>query len=140
MTTPQHLSAVENVPHGRTARRLEWAHLPPMVRRLVEQHLGAPVVSAESQGGGFTPGFASRLTAENGARLFVKAASKKAQRQFAASYAEEARKVALLPPAAPAPRLVWTHEDALWIVLAFDCVDGRPPRRPWRERELVACL
>jgi hypothetical protein len=140
MTAPQDLATVENVPHGRTARRLEWVHLPPMVRRLVEQHLGAPVVSAESQGGGFTPGFASRLTAENGARLFVKAASKKAQRQFAASYAEEARKVALLPAGTPAPGLTWMHEDELWIVLAFECVDGRPPRRPWRERELLACL
>jgi len=140
MTTPQHLSAVENVPHGRTARRLEWGHLPPPVRRLVERHLGAPVVSAESQGGGFTPGFASQLTAENGARLFVKAASKKAQPQFAASYAEEARKVSLLPPGTPATRLLWMHDDELWIVLGFECVDGRQPRRPWRERELAVCL
>ncbi|MFL6079116.1 MAG: hypothetical protein ACJ714_04220 [Ornithinibacter sp.] len=140
MTAPHALATVENVPHGRTARRLEWGHLPPTVRRLVERHLGAPVVSAESQGGGFTPGFASRLTAENGARLFVKAASKKAQPQFAASYAEEARKVSLLPPGTPATRLLWTHDDELWIVLAFECVDGRQPRRPWRERELGACL
>jgi aminoglycoside phosphotransferase (APT) family kinase protein len=140
MTAPHDLATVENVPHGRTARRLEWGHLPPSVRRLVEQRLGAPVVSAESQGGGFTPGFASRLTAENGARLFVKAASKKAQPQFAASYAEEARKVALLPPGTPATRLVWTHDDELWILLAFESVEGRQPHRPWRERELAACL
>jgi hypothetical protein len=140
MTAPQDLATVENVPHGRTARRLEWPHLPPAVRRLVEGHLGAPVLSAESQGGGFTPGFASRLTAENGARLFVKAASKKAQPQFAASYTEEARKVALLPAGTPATRLEWVHEDELWIVLAFECVEGRQPRRPWRDAELASCL
>ena len=47
---------------------------------MVEERLGSPVVHAESQGSGFTPGFASRLTAADGARLFVKAASKQAQR------------------------------------------------------------
>jgi hypothetical protein len=140
MTAPQDLATVENVPHGRTARRLEWAHLPPGVRRLVEARLGSPVATAETQGSGFTPGFASRLTGENGTRMFVKAASKKAQQQFAASYAEEVRKLALLPAGLPVPRLLWSHEDDLWVVLGFECVEGRPPRRPWRPKELAACL
>jgi len=140
MTGPQPPATVENVPHGRTARRLEWAHLPPAVRGLVERHLGSPVAAVESQGGGFTPGFASRLTGEDGARLFVKAASKKAQSQFAASYAEEVRKLRLLPDGLPVPELLWTHEDDLWIVLGFECVEGRAPRRPWQPAELTACL
>jgi hypothetical protein len=137
---PQDLAEVENVPHGRTARRLEWQHLPPAVRALIEQRLGSPVTRAESQGSGFTPGFASRLTGENGARLFVKAASKKAQAPFAESYAEEVRKLALLPRGLSVPRLLWSHEDDLWVVLGFECIDGRPPRRPWRRPELDACL
>jgi len=103
---PQDLASVEAVPHGRTARRLEWAHLPPQVRALVEERLGSSVVRAESQGSGFTPGFASRLTAEDGSRLFLKAASRKAQAPFAEAYAEEARKIALLPDEIPAPRLL----------------------------------
>ncbi len=140
MTGPQDLATVEAVPHGRTARRLEWPHLPPQVRALVERRLGSSVVRAESQGAGFTPGFASRLTAEDGSRLFVKAASRKAQAPFAEAYTEEARKIALLPDDVPAPRLLWTHDDDLWVVLAFECVEGRPPRRPWREAELQACL
>lgn len=128
------------MPHGRTARRLEWAHLPPAVRALVEDRLSSPVAQAESQGSGFTPGFASRLTAEDGSRLFVKAASRKAQAPFAAAYAEEARKLPHVPDGLPVPRLRWVHEDDLWVVLAFDCVDGQPPRRPWRGPELAACL
>ena len=140
MSTPQDLAEVENVPHGRTARRLEWTHLPPAVRALVERHLGSPVATAESQGAGFTPGFASRLTGEDGSRLFVKAASKKAQAPFAESYAEEVRKLALLPAGLPVPQLLWSHEDDLWIVLGFECVDARPPKRPWRPAELTACL
>lgn len=140
MAGPQDLTTVEAVPHGRTARRLEWAHLPPQVRALVESRLGSPVVRAESQGSGFTPGFASRLTGADGSRLFVKAASRKAQAPFAEAYAEEARKIALLPDELPAPRLLWTHDDDLWVLLAFECVEGRPPRRPWRVAELDACL
>lgn len=140
MSGPHDLAEVENVPHGRTARRLEWLHLPASVRALVEQRLGSPVVHAESQGSGFTPGFASRLTGANGSRLFVKAASKKAQAPFAESYAEEARKLRLLPAGLPIPRLLWHHEDDLWVVLGFDCVDGRPPRRGWIARELHTCL
>jgi hypothetical protein len=124
---------------GRTARRLEWVHLPPGVRALIEEHCGAPVVSAASQGGGFTPGFASVLTCEDGSRHFVKAASTAAQRMFARSYREEARKLRALPPTTPAPRLLWEH-DGDWVVLGLEYVDSKPPHRPWRPAELARCL
>ena len=73
------------------------------MRALVEQRCGSPVVDAVSQGGGFTPGFASVLTCADGTRHFVKAASAKAQRMFADSYREEARKLQALPVGVPAP-------------------------------------
>jgi len=79
------------IPHGRTAQRLTWPHLPPGVRAYIEHRCGSPVVDAASQGGGFTPGFASVLTCADGSRHFVKAASTKAQKLFAGSYREEAR-------------------------------------------------
>ena len=101
------LSGVAPVPVGRTARRLEWQFLPPHVRSLIEERCGSPVVDADSQGAGFTPGFASVLTCEDGSRHFVKAASAKAQRMFAESYREEARKLGALPDDVPAPRLLW---------------------------------
>ena len=81
------------IPHGRTAQRLTWPHLPPAVRAYIERRCGSPVVDAASQGGGFTPGFASVLTCADGSRHFVKAASTKAQKLFAGSYREEARKL-----------------------------------------------
>src|SRR5215211_2871092 len=102
---PVGTAAVPSVPHGQTARRLGWRVLPPEVRALVEGQLGAEVVDAESQDGGFTPGFASVLTTSDGSRAFVKAASKAAQREIAGSYAEEARKLAILGDAIPSPRL-----------------------------------
>jgi hypothetical protein len=109
------------------------------VRALVEEHCGSPVTGAVSQGGGFTPGFASVLTCEDGSRHFVKAASNTAQRMFAASYREEARKLRALPEGIPAPRLLWS-EDGDWVVLGLEYVEARAPRRPWRPAELDACL
>jgi Phosphotransferase enzyme family len=127
------------IPHGRTARRLEWPHLPPGVRTLIEQHCGSSVIEARSQGGGFTPGFASVLICEDGSRHFVKAASTVAQRAFADSYREEARKVQALPDTVPAPRLLWV-EDGDWVVLELEYVEARAPKRPWQADELELCL
>ena len=127
------------LPHGRTARRLEWAHLPVPVRAAVEERCGSPVVEAVSQGGGFTPGFASVLVCADGSRHFVKAASAVAQKMFAASYREEARKLGSLPEGIPAPRLLWLLDDD-WVVLGLEHVEARAPRRPWRRDDLDRCL
>lgn len=127
-------------PHGRTARRLDWMLLPPMLRRMIEDRLGSKIADAASAGAGFTPGFASTLTGEDGRKVFVKAASKKAQRVFADSYREEIRKLRQLPQGLPVPKLLWSHEDDLWVVLALEHVPGANPSRPWRPEELAACL
>lgn len=128
------------IPHGRTARRLEWPLLPSSTRALVERRLGSAVVSAHSAGAGYTPGLASVLTCADGSRHFVKAASKKAQRPFADAYREEVRKLHALPDGLPVPRLLWSHEDDLWVVLELEYVDGTLPVRPWRTDELDAAL
>jgi hypothetical protein len=127
------------VPSGRTARRLEWPFLPPNLRAYIERKCGSPVVEAESQGAGFTSGFASVLTCEDGSRHFVKAASVKAQRLFADSYREEARKLAALPASIPAARLLWLLDDD-WVALGLEYVEGHNPERPWRDDDLAACL
>ncbi len=128
------------IPHGRTARRLEWGFLPPRIRSVIEENCGSPVIAATSQTAGFTPGFASVLTCEDGSRHFVKAASTKAQRMFADAYREEGRKLRSLPDDAPAPRLLWTHDADDWLVLGLEYVEARPPRRPWRDNDLDAAL
>ena len=130
-------------PVGRTAQRLEWPHLPPDLRAQVEQRIGTQVVEAHSQTSGFTPGFASVLVGADGSRHFVKAASVKAQRMFADSYREEARKLTALPDGVPAPRLLWTlgvDAAADWVVLGIEHVEGRAPTRPWTDADLDASL
>lgn len=140
MSGPQGLAFLEPVPHGQTARRLDWLLLPPVVRRLIEEKLGSAVATAESAGTGFTPGFASVLTGEDGSKMFVKAANKTAQRPFAEAYLEEIRKLTALPSGLPVPRLLWSHEDDLWVILGFEFVAGANPTRPWKRDELDACL
>ena len=126
-------------PHGATARRLEWPFLPANLRAYIERKCGSRVLEAISQTSGFTPGFASVLVCEDGSRHFVKAASVKAQRLFADSYREEARKLAALPSAVPAPRLLW-HLDDDWVVLGIEYVAARAPHRPWQPADLDALL
>ena len=126
-------------PHGATARRLEWPFLPANLRAYIERRCGSPVQQAISQTSGFTPGFASVLVCEDGSRHFVKAASVKAQRLFADSYREEARKLAALPAAVPAPRLLWTLDDD-WVALGIEYVAARAPQRPWQQDDLDALL
>lgn len=128
------------IPHGRTARRLAWPHLPPHVRALIERRCGSPVAEAASQDAGFTPGFASVLTCADGSRHFVKAASTKAQRTIAEAYRAEARNLAALPEAAPAPRLRWLHDADDWVVLGIEHVAARQPSRPWTRADLDASV
>lgn len=132
--------SVPAAPVGRTAHRLEWVHLPPALREVVEAHCGSPVERAVSQRSGFTPGFASVLTCADGTRHFVKAASLVAQRMFAEAYRVEARKVRALPEGTPATRLTWVHDADGWVALGFEHVEARAPHRPWTHDDLDACL
>jgi hypothetical protein len=137
---PVGTAAVPSVPHGRTALRLEWRFLPKEVRALVEDELGSPVVAAESRTSGFTPGFASVLTGKSGAQVFVKAANKVAQAQIAESYEEEIRKVVALAGGVPAPRLEWFSREESWVLLGYEAVAARQPRRPWTPPDLTRAL
>lgn len=137
---PLGTAAVPAVPHGRTAVRLDWKFLPKEVRALVEDELGSPVVAADSRSSGFTPGFASVLTGESGAQVFVKAANKAAQAAVAAAYDEEIRKVVALGDTVPAPRLEWFSREETWVVLGYEAVASRQPRRPWTTADLTRAL
>ena len=123
-----------------TAIRLEWPHLPPGVRKAVEDQCGAPVLTAESRDAGFTSGIATVLTCADGSQHFLKAASAKAQRAFAQVYAQEAARLARLPSGLPAPTLAWSATVENWVVVLTSHVEGDTPRRPWRAGDLAACL
>ncbi|MCC5580111.1 phosphotransferase [Microtetraspora sp. AC03309] len=108
---------------GLTAVRPSWAELPTELRELVTAHLGSTVVSADVQGGGFSPGVAARLVLQNSDRSFVKAIP--AAHVLAGKYLIEAETGERLPPSVPSPRLRWHGSSAGWVVLLFDDIDGR---------------
>ncbi|CAN5466042.1 hypothetical protein BH18ACT1_BH18ACT1_00750 [soil metagenome] len=120
--------------------RRHWEELPDALRATIEARLGAPVVAATTQPGGFSPGLATRLRLADGQRVFLKALSSTPNPQSPEMHRREARVAAALPPTAPAPTLRWAHDDGDWVVLAFEDVDGTHPILPWRPHELTRVL
>ncbi|CAM5414953.1 hypothetical protein SALBM311S_12776 [Streptomyces alboniger] len=123
-----------------TGLRIPWEHLPEPVRDAVAGVLGAPVVHAVTQPGGFSPGVAARVRTAEGRRAFVKAVSVDTNPHAPHLHRTEARNAAALPPAVPAPRLLGTHDDGTWVALVYQDVTGRQPHVPWREPELRRVL
>ncbi|MBB5869946.1 hypothetical protein F4553_003325 [Allocatelliglobosispora scoriae] len=126
------------IPYTRTAQRPSWESLPQALRDAVTARLGAPVVTARSAGGGFTPGFAATLTTADGRAHFVKAAP--LDSDISGWYATEARITAALPASIPTARLRWTAELADHRVLCLDAIDGAMPSLPWQPAQLAAAL
>ncbi len=118
--------------------RLAWPDLPARLRAAVEGWLGSPVASATSQPDGFSPSLAARLRTADGRRVFAKAAGPAPYPAAARTLRREARVMAALPGAAPAPRLLWRYDegDGGWVLLLFEDIAGRHPARPWRADEL----
>ncbi|MFI1100568.1 phosphotransferase family protein [Streptomyces melanogenes] len=123
-----------------TGVRTDWDQVPEHVRCGLEARLGAPVVEAVTQHGGFSPGVAARVRLADGRRAFVKAVSAEPNPVSPALHRAEARISAALPLSVPAPQLLATHDDAMWVALAFEDVDGRQPHVPWRPDELARVL
>lgn len=116
--------------------RIEWSDVPRTVRGEVEAALGATVVEAVNEAGGFSPGLAARCVLDDGRRRFVKAVSPDQNPLAARIHRREAEVAAHLPAAVPAARLEHVHDDGHWVVLVFEEIDGRQPVEPWTLDEL----
>jgi hypothetical protein len=112
--------------------RPRWGELPLRVRHQISELAGSRVVAAENCEGGFSPGFASRLTLADKQRVFVKAMDADEWPQQATFHRAEARVAVALPQAVPAPRFLGSADDGHWIILAFEWADGAEPAMPWR--------
>jgi aminoglycoside phosphotransferase (APT) family kinase protein len=120
--------------------RIAWLDVPGEVRSAVEVLLGAPVVEATSQVGGFSPGTADRVRTADGRRAFVKAVSPAQNPDSPGMHRREARITAALPAHAPAPGLLGVHDDGDWVALVLEDVEGRHPVTPWRPDEVARVL
>jgi Ser/Thr protein kinase RdoA (MazF antagonist) len=81
-----------------------------------------------------------RLRLGDGRRLFLKAAGRETHPDTPDMHRREAQIAAVLPPEVPTPRFLFAHDDGNWVALAFEDVDGRQPRLPWRADELRRVL
>ncbi|MFF2509972.1 aminoglycoside phosphotransferase family protein [Streptomyces sp. NPDC058086] len=120
--------------------RTPWEELPRTLRDAVANVLGAPVRTAVTQEGGFSPGAAARVTTTHHRRAFVKAVSAETNPDSPSLHRTEARNVSLLPPSTPAPRLLGTYDDGTWVALVFEDVAGRQPHVPWQDGEFRRVL
>jgi aminoglycoside phosphotransferase (APT) family kinase protein len=121
-------------------QRIPWEALPASVRDAVETGLGAKVVGATTQPGGMSPGVAARLELADGNRAFVKAVGSEPNPDSPGMHRREAEVAAALPAEAPAPRLLFAHDDGNWVALVFEDVDGHEPAVPWRPDDLERVL
>jgi hypothetical protein len=71
--------------------RPRWGDLPPPVRARISELAGGRVLAAQNCEGGFSPGFASRLTLADGRRVFAKAVDADAWPLQATFHRDEAR-------------------------------------------------
>jgi aminoglycoside phosphotransferase (APT) family kinase protein len=121
--------------------RLPWEQVPAAIRETIEQRLEAPVASAASRPGGFSPGLAATLELEDGRRFFAKAVGPEPNPESTELHRREAHVAAALPPETPAPRFLFSVEDGSgWVALVFENVDGHEPELPWQARGLARVL
>ncbi|MCE0488236.1 phosphotransferase [Ornithinimicrobium sediminis] len=118
--------------------RLAWQDLPRSVLGWVEAALGAPVVRADSQPGGFSPGVAARVVTADGARGFVKAVSTAQNPDTPDLLRREIRVLRSMPASAGVPLLLEAHDDGEWVGLLIEDVEGRHPTTPWVHAEIRA--
>ncbi len=120
--------------------RAPWEAAPAPLQAWAERCLGSPIVSAESQVGGFSPGVAARLRCENGARAFVKAVGVELNPHTPDLVRTEATVLAALPASSLRPTLLGTYDEGGWVALLLEDIDGRLPDLPWAPSALSRVL
>lgn len=108
-------------------RRLPYLHAPEAVRAWVNIALGSPVVRAEDQTGGFSPGCAARLECADGSRAFVKAVGASLNPDSPVLFRREVQALELLGRDPLWAALLDSYDDGDWVALLLEDVEGRHP-------------
>lgn len=114
--------------------------LPGSLHAALEALLGEQIVAAVSQSGGFSPGSADRCTLASGRRAFIKAVDSGPHPYSAKLHRSEAAMAAGLPGNLPIPAFLGVVEEAGWVALAFEDIDGVHPDSPWQPAQLGSAL
>lgn len=133
------LEILERSPSYTGSRRIRWHALPEDFRCALESLMGARVVTATSQPGGFSEGLASLLSLEDGRRVFVKAANSVDAPSVAEFHRREIAITARLSSAST-PTLLDSYDDGIWVAAILAEIPGRLPAQPWRDDEFDRVL
>ena len=107
-----------------------YEELPGELRAAVDDLLSSPVVAAESQVGGWSPGVAARVRCADGSRAFVKAVSGEVDPHTPGMHRLEAFVTARLPRSFGSRRLRGSYDQEPWVALVLEDVKGREPLLP----------
>ena len=127
MTTPTGPAAGVHLP---------WAGVPAAVKAWAAGIGGGAPDAVRDVAGGFSPGATAVLECA-GRDVFVKAVGAELNPDSPDMHRREVVVSAALPRSPRLPRLLGSYDDGDWVALAFEAVDGRPPRHPWETGELV---
>lgn len=117
--------------------RLAYSALPDEVREWVDATIGSPVVGAQNQIGGFSPGVAARVRTAHGARAFVKAVGVVLNPETPALLRAEIEVLQALGPSPLRPTLLASYDDGDWVALVLEDIEGQCPALPWRAGDLA---
>jgi hypothetical protein len=122
---------------------LPWSEVPGVVQEWAAGVAGAGAAdgprAVRDLQGGFSPGATSVLEWPE-RTIFVKAVGPELNPESPGMHRREAVVSAALPRSSRVPNFLGVYDDAAWVALAFDAVDGRPPRHPWVAAEFDAVV
>ncbi len=118
---------------------LPWARVPEPVQAWAAGVGGGTPGAVRDLAGGFSPGATAVLECTE-RDIFVKAVGAELNPDSPALHRREAVVSAALPRSRLFPRLLGTYDDGEWVALAFEAIDGRPPRHPWEPGELETVI
>ena len=127
MTTPTAPAAGVHLP---------WDRVPDAVRVWATGLGGGTPRAVRDLSGGFSPG-ATSILEWPGHAVFVKAVGSDLNPDSPGLHRREVAVSAALPASSRVPRLLDSYDDGDWVALAFDAIDGHPPRHPWVPDELA---
>jgi len=118
---------------------LPWAGVPAAVQEWAAGVADGAPHAVRDVAGGFSPGATAVLECA-GRAVFVKAVGAELNPDWPSMNRTEAVVSAALPVSPRFPRLLDTYDDGAWVALAFEAIDGHPPRHPWQAAELETVL
>jgi len=121
-------------------QRLPWSGVPEAVNDAIAELLGARVVAAVNQAGGFSPGPAARCSLADGRVVFIKACGTDLNPIAVDFHRREAHVLASLPSDFPAPALLGAVDVGEWTALVTEWIEGRTPDGPLEPEDVTRFL